>query len=194
MHIDKYLQNIHINRCGKQDPANRTATCFRPAHKSLLRYGSRLDQFNGHEAIMTIKLQPKILVVDDHKELRQAVVLILERNGFEVDTVDNATIALKLAQSGNYDFVLVDYQMPVHDGLWFMKRLREPRHTKILMMTAQNNMYISLAMIQAGCDGYIIKPFNEDDLLRHLQFYAQSDRFSATHQPTKNHAPTLSRH
>jgi response regulator of citrate/malate metabolism len=62
--------------------------------------------------------------------------------------------------------------MPVHDGIWFMKHVDKPKNTKILLMTAQENMYVALLMIRAGGDGYIIKPFDERKLLSNLDYYS----------------------
>jgi two-component system chemotaxis response regulator CheY len=115
----------------------------------------------------------KVLVLDDHTGFRNEVVSLLEQNGHEADGVETALAAIPMVESGIYDFVLVDYNMPVHDGIWFMKNVQKPHHTKVLMMTAQTNIYIALSMIRAGGDGYIIKPFSEESLLHHLKFYSQ---------------------
>jgi two-component system chemotaxis response regulator CheY len=115
----------------------------------------------------------KILVIDDHDGFRNEVVSVLRNNGHEVRDVETAAAAIPLVERGDFDFVLVDYNMPVHDGIWFMKHVDKPGHTKILLMTAQENMHVSLTMIKAGGDGYIIKPFDEEKLLRHLNYYAR---------------------
>lgn len=114
----------------------------------------------------------KILVIDDHAGFRNEVVSILKNNGHVVTDVEAAAAAIPLVERGDYDFVLVDYNMPVHDGLWFMRHVDKPQHTKVLLMTAQENMYVSLLMIRAGGDGYIIKPFDEKKLLSTLDYYA----------------------
>lgn len=115
----------------------------------------------------------KIMVIDDHDGFRKEVVNILNDNGHVAHDVETAAAAIPSVERGDYDFVLVDYNMPVHDGLWFMKHVSKPRHTKILLMTAQDNMHVSLAMIRAGGDGYIIKPFDEKKLLNTLDYYAR---------------------
>ena len=115
----------------------------------------------------------KILVIDDHDGFRSEVVSILKDNGHVVNDADAAATAIPLVERGDYDFVLVDYNMPVHDGIWFIQHVDKPQNTKILLMTAQNNMHVSLAMIRAGGDGYIIKPFDEKKLLGTLDFYAR---------------------
>lgn len=115
----------------------------------------------------------KILVIDDHTGFRNEIVSILKDYGHVVNDAETAEASIPLVERGEYDFVLVDYNMPVHDGLWFIKHVDKPKNTKILLMTAQNNMHVSLAMIKAGCDGYIIKPFDKKKLLSTLDFYAQ---------------------
>jgi two-component system, chemotaxis family, chemotaxis protein CheY len=127
----------------------------------------------------------RILVLDDHKAFREQVVEILMRNGHEALGVEKAVDAIPLAESGAYDFVLVDFNMPEHDGIWFMQNVKRPRHTKALLVTAHVNNQIISRMIRSGASGYIIKPFDEDDLIRHLTFHTQG--------ASRHHADTTNR-
>jgi two-component system chemotaxis response regulator CheY len=113
----------------------------------------------------------RILVLDDHKGFRQEVEAILARHGHDAHGVESADDAIPLAESGEYDFILVDFKMPVHDGLWFLKNVRLPMTTKALLVTAHVNKEIINKMFEMGAAGYIIKPFDEADLLRHLDFH-----------------------
>lgn len=114
----------------------------------------------------------KIIVLDDHKEFREHVVDILTRNGHEACAVEKAEDAIPLAESGEYDFVLVDFSMPEHDGIWFMKNAKRPKRTKAILTTAYVNRQVIDTMFQAGVRGYLIKPFTEEDLIRHLEFHS----------------------
>jgi len=116
----------------------------------------------------------KILVLDDHRGFREAIESILTRHGHDVVGVESAEKAIPLVENGDYDFVLVDYQMPEHDGIWFMQHVQRPRRTKAILATAIVNRQIIDAMFKAGASGYLIKPFDEDDLLMHLRFYSGS--------------------
>lgn len=116
----------------------------------------------------------KILVLDDHRGFREEVESILTRHGHHVVGVESAEQAIPLVENGDYDFVLVDYQMPEHDGIWFMQNVRKPRRTRAILSTAIVNRQIIDAMFKAGASGYLIKPFDEDDLLMHLRFYTRS--------------------
>ena len=118
----------------------------------------------------------KILVLDDHAGFRDQVVEILTRNGHEARGVENATDAISLAESGEYDFVLVDFSMPEHDGIWFMSNIKLPPRTKAILVTAHVSRSVINIMFRAGACGYIMKPFEEEDLIRHLEFHARSAR------------------
>ena len=113
----------------------------------------------------------KILVVDDDKILLEEVAKILSKNGHSVDCADNAVTAVEMTKSNSYDFVLVDYRMPEHDGIWFMKNVSLPRKTKALLVTSLIDRDVISQMFKCGIAGYIIKPFDEDELLRHLRFH-----------------------
>ena len=113
-----------------------------------------------------------ILVVDDDKELLAAVERILTRNGHSVDCSDNAAAAVKMAAANRYDFVLVDYRIPEHNGIWFLQNASLPRSTRALLMTAFTDGNVIGRMFGVGISGYIAKPFDETELLRHIDFHS----------------------
>ena len=113
-----------------------------------------------------------LLVVDDDKRLLEEVASILTRNGHTVDCVDNAAQAVDMTEKGHYDFVLVDYRMPEHDGVWFMKSVKLPRSTKVLLVTSLVDRNVIRTMFSAGISGYIIKPFDEEELVKNLAFHS----------------------
>jgi len=118
----------------------------------------------------------KVLVLDDHKPFRDEVVDMLTRLGHEGVGTATAEAAIPLAETGDYDFVLVDFSMPNHDGVWFMKHVKLPRRTKALLVTAHVSKEIMAQMFRLGIAGYLIKPFDESDLIRHLDFHWQRMR------------------
>ena len=115
----------------------------------------------------------KILVIDDDEPLREEVKRILVNAGNEADCVGSAKEAVPLAESGQYDFLLVDYRMPEHDGVWFMRNVNLPKKTKALLVTSYLDRALIEKMIRAGAVGYVIKPFDEEEILRHLEFHSQ---------------------
>lgn len=118
----------------------------------------------------------KILVVDDHDGLRKEVRAILEEHGHDVKDAASAHKAMPLIRDQVFDFILLDYRMPLHDGLWFLRNVELPRETRVLLMTAHNHNELVTAMFKAGAKGYLIKPFGREDLIHHLNFHANISR------------------
>ena len=115
----------------------------------------------------------RILIVDDDGDLRDAVTAMLARHEFAVECAGGAEPALKCTESGQYDFVLVDYRMPDKDGCWFLERAHLPRQTKVILVTAYLDRAMINRMFQLGASGYLIKPFKEADLMRHISFFVR---------------------
>lgn len=112
----------------------------------------------------------RILVLDDERAVLDTLKSILTQNDHDVDVVDNAEDALHMVGGGNYDLVLVDYKLPENDGIWFMQNVALPPQTRVLLVTAYVNRRVINRMFELGASGYLIKPFNETELLRHLSF------------------------
>ena len=123
-------------------------------------------------------------MLDDDRDLLSAIRDLLSKHSHVVDCCDNAPEAVALAEQGSYDFVFIDYKMPDHDGIWFMNQVKLPRKTKALLMTAYINRDVINRMFAAGACGYIVKPFDEEEILRHLAFFAQAP-ISKTAKPPR---------
>lgn len=128
----------------------------------------------------------RFLVLDDHDGFRNEIVGILERNGHQAQGVATADAAVPLVETGQYDMVLVDYSMPEHDGVWFMKNAHKPRGTKALLVTAHVNRQMIETMFNAGVSGYIIKPFSEEEFLHNLAFYTDDTAQDASQAPAEH--------
>jgi DNA-binding response OmpR family regulator len=113
----------------------------------------------------------KILLLDDEESILTSTKRMLERLGHEVTCAREATAAAGLVESGGFDLVLLDYMMPVHDGVWFMRNARIPQTTKVLLMTAFANRQLISEMFKLGIRGYLIKPVDAEELARNIEFY-----------------------
>jgi len=111
------------------------------------------------------------LIVDDSTSMRQMVGLTLRTAGFTVVEGANGQEALgKLAGSGGkVDLIITDLNMPVMDGLTFIRQVRAQapcRFTPILMLTTESQESRKAEGKTAGATGWIVKPFNPDQLLK----------------------------
>ena len=110
----------------------------------------------------------KILAVDDSASMRQMVSFTLKSAGFDVSEASDGVEALKVAQSQSFDVIISDVNMPNMDGLTLVKELRAIntyKFTPILMLTTESSSEKKQAGRAAGATGWIVKPFNPDQLL-----------------------------
>ncbi|MGA7936219.1 MAG: response regulator transcription factor [Kovacikia sp.] len=110
----------------------------------------------------------QLLLVDDEPGLREAVQAYLEDSGFSVDVASNANEGLELAHQKLPDLIITDIMMPKVDGYQFLKRLREDPQFKtlpVVFLTARGMTSDRIQGYNAGCDAYISKPFDPDELV-----------------------------
>ncbi len=110
----------------------------------------------------------QLLLVDDEPGLREAVQAYLEDSGYTVHTASNAKEGWELLQQSLPDLVISDIMMPQVDGYQFLKQMREdPRFEAlpVIFLTARGMTGDRIQGYKAGCDAYISKPFDPDELV-----------------------------
>jgi two-component system chemotaxis response regulator CheY len=111
------------------------------------------------------------LVVDDSRVVRKVARRILEANGYAVSEAGDGQQALDACHVALPDFVLLDWNMPVMDGITFLRALRGefgPDNPTVIFCTTENDMaHIEMA-ISNGAQEYIMKPFDEEILVSKL--------------------------
>ena len=112
------------------------------------------------------------LVVDDSRIVRKVARRILEAKGFVVTEAGDGQEALSACRFSLPDCVLLDWNMPVMDGLSFLKALRRefgPGNPPVVFCTTENDKSHIAAAIEGGAQEYIMKPFDEDILTGKFQ-------------------------
>ncbi len=113
------------------------------------------------------------LVVDDSKVIRKVARHILETLDFAVEEAGDGRDALAAVAKAVPDVVLLDWNMPVMNGMEFLRALGElgltPR-PKVVFCTTENGTAHIRAALDAGADEYVMKPFDRDTLASKLQF------------------------
>ena len=108
----------------------------------------------------------KILVIEDEKLLAESIKALLERKGFQVETVYDGESGAEYAKLGIYDLLILDVMMPKMDGYEVARHVRANRcNTPILMLTAKSDVQDRIAGLNAGADYYLTKPFDSGELL-----------------------------
>jgi DNA-binding NarL/FixJ family response regulator len=114
----------------------------------------------------------RLLLVDDEPGLRTAVRAYLEDEGFQVTTANDGEEGWQKAQELLPDVVISDVMMPRCDGYGLLQRLRADERlggTPVIFLTAKGMTADRIAGFQAGCDDYIPKPFDPDELVARLR-------------------------
>jgi len=109
-----------------------------------------------------------ILAVDDSASMRQMVSFTLKGAGYQVTEAADGQEALNKAKSQQFDLIITDVNMPVMDGITFIKNLRGEanyKFTPMLMLTTESAGDKKAQGKAAGATGWIVKPFNPDQLL-----------------------------
>lgn len=121
---------------------------------------------------MAVDPKMKFLVVDDFSTMRRIVRNLLKELGFtNVDEAEDGAVALQKLQSGGFEFVVTDWNMPNMDGLTLLQTIRATPALKtlpVLMITAEAKKDNIIAAAQAGASGYIVKPFTAGTLSEKL--------------------------
>jgi two-component system chemotaxis response regulator CheY len=113
-----------------------------------------------------------ILAVDDSASMRQMVSFTLKGAGYNVVEAVDGVDALNKAKAQNFDCVVTDVNMPNKDGIALIKDLRalpNYKFTPMLMLTTESGMDKKQQGKDAGATGWIVKPFNPDQLLKTIQ-------------------------
>lgn len=110
----------------------------------------------------------KILIVDDFATMRRIVKNILKQIGFEnIEEAEDGEQAFIKLKSGNFKFVVSDWNMPNLDGIGLLKKVRSDPDLKnlpILMVTAEAEKEKVMEAIKAGVSNYVVKPFTAEIL------------------------------
>lgn len=110
-----------------------------------------------------------IMLVEDEESLASFVITELELEGYEVIWAKDGREALEIFKEKDITLILLDWMLPIYDGLTVLRRIRQSSNVPIIMITARSQTSdISMALDQ-GLDDYITKPFEIEELLARIR-------------------------
>jgi two-component system response regulator AtoC len=111
-----------------------------------------------------------VLVVDDEESFRHLLSVILEKEGYEVETAKDGHEALEKLEQGLFDEVLCDIRMPRMDGIEFLKETKRMHvDSTIIMMSAYGTLDTAIEAMKLGAYDYVSKPFKPDEIVLTLK-------------------------
>ena len=112
----------------------------------------------------------RVLVVEDEARLSEQLAAALESGGYVVDSAQDGERADFLAQTEQYDAVILDLGLPKIDGLTLLRRWRDAGLTvPVLVLTARGSWHEKVQGIDGGADDYVAKPFRMEEILARLR-------------------------
>ena len=112
----------------------------------------------------------RILVVEDEKKIADFIKRGLKEEGYAVDVAYDGEEGLFLANTNDYDLVLLDLMLPKIDGLTLCKKLKASEvSTPVIMLTAKDTVKDKVAGLDSGADDYLTKPFAFEELLARIR-------------------------
>src|SRR6187431_95850 len=120
----------------------------------------------------------KILIVEDELNVAEVLKRGLQEEGYETDVAYDGQIGLRLAQSGGYELIILDVNLPLINGLELCKKLREKdEQTPVLMLTALSMSDDIVLGLEAGADDYLPKPFRFNELYARVKALTRRKKF-----------------
>ena len=118
----------------------------------------------------------RLLVVEDEKDVANALQIGLSREGYAVDVAENGKMALEALAVNDYDLLVLDLNLPDMDGIDICRLAREKHPTLlILILTARGKQRDIITGLDNGADDYLIKPFHLQELLARIRALLRRD-------------------
>ena len=129
-------------------------------------------------------MTPRILIVDDERQITRVLRTSLESHGYQVAIAQDGLEALRTFTTFHPDLVITDLSMPNMDGVELTRSIRQQAPTPIIVLSVREHDATKVAALDAGADDYMTKPFSTPELLARIrvQLRRKSDEAAA---PTK---------
>ncbi|PWB57122.1 MAG: DNA-binding response regulator [Bradyrhizobiaceae bacterium] len=112
---------------------------------------------------------PHILIVDDHREIRDLVARALAKENFRVSAAADGRAMRKVLSDSRIDLILLDLMLPGEDGLALCRSLRAESNIPIIMLTAKGEEVDRVIGLEMGADDYLPKPFGSRELVARIK-------------------------
>lgn len=116
-----------------------------------------------------------ILVIEDDSDISNMICDLLEQNGYHAKRAYSGTEALMVFDN-KIDLVLLDLMLPGLDGELVLQKIRKRSNIPVIGLSAKNDKNSTINLLKSGADDYIVKPFNNDELLARIE--AQLRRYN----------------
>jgi two-component system response regulator RegX3 len=111
----------------------------------------------------------RVLIVEDEQSLREPLVYLLKKEGFETVEAADGSQAIEIFDKGNIDIVLLDLMLPGISGNEVCRLIRQTSQVPIIMLTAKDSEIDKVVGLEIGADDYVTKPYSTRELLARMK-------------------------
>lgn len=129
---------------------------------------------------------PHILIVDDHREIRDLVSRALVREGFRISQASDGKAMRKILADARIDLILLDLMLPGESGLSLCRDIRAHSNVPIIMVTAKGEEVDRVIGLELGADDYVPKPFGTRELIARINSVLRRTNRSAQEPEAEN--------
>ena len=123
----------------------------------------------------------KILIVEDEVKIREELSYFLKNNGYEVLVIDNFENTLDDILKLDINLILMDINIPFINGMHLCKEVRKEKNVPIIIVTSRNSEMDELICMNYGADDFIVKPYNLQILLAHIEAVLKRSKPDISH-------------
>lgn len=117
-------------------------------------------------------MKKPILLVDNNPDTLKILTVILQGEGYAIDTAVDGEAALTRISEAPPQMILLDIMLPKLNGIDVCRKLKKDtatRHIPVIIMTAKSNDEAKMGVVSAGADSYLLKPFDPVDLVKQVK-------------------------
>ncbi|UCJ16364.1 response regulator transcription factor [Pseudomonas sp. MM211] len=138
---------------------------------------------------------PRVLVVDDHRKIREPLAVYLRKHAFDVRTAESAEGMWQLLDGQPFDVVVLDVMLPDGDGFELCSRLHRRNGVPVILLTARDTISDRIRGLDLGADDYLTKPFEPRELVARINsVLRRRGAVSAEPAPVESAPQPLVRH
>lgn len=115
----------------------------------------------------------RVLVVEDEPNLREPLVYLLEKEGYEVSEAEDGNKAISEFRSSKIDLILLDLMLPGLSGNEVCRIIRAESQVPIIMITAKDTEIDKVVGLEIGADDYVTKPYSTRELLARMKQFCE---------------------
>lgn len=133
--------------------------------------------------------RPSILIVDDHKDIRDPLSTYIRRFDFDVEAVADGKAMRQRLVERRYSLIILDIMLPGEDGLSLCRYVSEHVGTPVILLTAMTEQADRIAGLEIGAADYVVKPFDPRELVARIRSVLRRNRLPEAREPGDVPAP-----